>query len=196
MRAKDVYRKAKKNIHILADTIRKEGKPGHIEFPDKGLNINSAHSFEEDMNILDSQIAGSEIVGLHTVCQVKPTRKNDIMMTCVETEDNMAEKIEKCVKPIGLNILTEFSELAKEQEEVTIDLIKEVLAGKMDAIQANKEYRERLKHSLRDEKEITDYYKKYRDEHCGRVNKLLTKVETKNGRLIEIETKQTRPILL
>lgn len=196
MRAKTIYEKTKKDLDTLVNAIRTKGTPGHLDTPQKLLSVNSAHPFEDDLEVLDAQTAGAEIAGIYTLCQVKPIRKNDMQLTCVETEDNMTKRLHECLKPIGMDVLTEIAELSIEQEKVTIDLIKKFMKGEISEKEANREWHSRLKSSLRDEKEILNYFKKYRDSNCGIPNKLLTKVETRHGRLIEIEEKETRPVRL
>lgn len=196
MRAKDIYNKNIKDIRILADAIRFQGRPGHVETRSKDYQINSAQVWEDDIDIADTQTIGGEIAGIHTLCQVKPIRKDDIKMTCVEIEDNKANELRACLRPIGLDILNELAGLAREQEEVTVDLIKKFLKGEIDEKQANREYKKRLAGSLRDEKEIISYVEKYRNARCGDVHKLLTVVETRHGKLIETNERRTKPVRL
>lgn len=197
MRAKDVYEKYGRDIKILTDHMRKENKPGHMESPTRKVFVASAQTFEPDFDFLSSQVVSAEFIAQDTICQVTPVRKNDLRLTCVEMDDEeQAKKIANCVKPIALDIQKELFSLATEQEKTTLDLIYKVRKGQMTNEQAAEDMKRRLAKSYRDEDEIVKYYINYRDSHCGKVSKTLTKIETMGDKIIETETKSTKQINL
>ncbi len=95
-----------------------------------------------------------------------------------------------------MDILKELTDLSIEQESIAIEMIKKVRTGKITDEQAAKEMKTRLAKSYRDEQEILNYYQKYKDSHCGKIIKTLSKIETKRGKVVEIETKSTKQINL
>ncbi len=194
MKAIDVYEQNKRDIKIISDVIRKEGKPGHIE--NIGLFIGSAQPFEPDLEILSSQVVGGEIFGNHTACQVVPVGIRDLRLTCVQTEKNKVKHLSECVKNIGMNIMKELTNLSIEQESTVIDMIYKVRRGQITDEQAANEMKTRLAKSYHDEQEILNYYQKYKDSHCGKIIKTLSKIETKGSKVVEIETKSTEQINL
>lgn len=195
MKATDVYHKNRRDIKIITDAMRKRGVPGHITTPD-GTYIFSAQPFEPDIEILSTTVVGTEFVGAHTNCQVKPSGMRDLRMICVQTMDNKAKHLQKCIEPIGEDILFEITEIALEQDPVVKDLIYKTRNGKMSIEEASKEYNRRLATSLGHEKQMLDYYNMNRDKLCGRIDKLRTVIETKGSKVIETETQDTKTINL
>lgn len=194
MKAIDVYEQNKRDIKIISDAMRKEAKPGHIE--NIGVFIGSAQPFEPDLEILSSQVVGGEILGNHTACQVVPVGIRDLKLTCVQTEKDKVKYLSDCVKNIGFNVMEELTNLSIEQESTAIDMIRKVKRGQITDKQAANEMKTRLAKSYHDEQEILNYYQKYKDSHCGKIIKTLSKIETKGGKVVEIETKSTEHINL
>jgi hypothetical protein len=194
MKAIDVYEQNKRDIKIISDAMRKEAKPGHIE--NIGVFIGSAQPFEPDLEILSSQVVGGEILGKHTACQVVPVGTRDLKLTCIQTEKNKVKHLSDCVKSIGMDIMKELIDVSLEQESTAVDTIKKVRTGQLTNEQAAKEMKTRLAKSYRDEQEILNYYQKYKDSHCGKIIKTLSKIETKGDKVVEIETKSTEQINL
>lgn len=197
MRAKDVYEKYSRDIKILTEHMRKENKPGHMEPGTHNVFVASVQPFEPDLDFVSSQVVSAEFIALHTIYQVTPMRKNDLKLTCVEIEDeDQAKKIAACVKPITLDIQKELFNISVEQESTAIDLISKVRKGQMTNEQAAEDMKRRLSKSYRDEGEILKYYINYRDSHCGKVHKTLTKIETIGNKVVETETRNTRQVNL
>lgn len=197
MRAKDVYEKYSRDIKALTEYMRKENKPGHMESETSNIFVASAQPFEPDLDFESSQVVSAEFIAQHTICQATPMRKNDLRLTCVEIEDeDQARKIATWVKPIVLDIQKELFNMAVEQESTTIDLISKVRKGQMTNEQAAEDMKRRLSKSYRDEGEILKYYINYRDAHCGKVHKTLTKIETIGNKVVETETRSTKQINL
>jgi hypothetical protein len=197
MRAKDVYEKYSRDIKILTEHMRKEGIPGHMESETRNVFVTSVQPFEPDLDFSSSQVLGAEFVAQDTMCQVTPIRKNDLRLTCIEIEDeDQARKIADCVKPIALDIMKELFNLSVEQESVVIDLIPKVINGLMTNEQAAEDMKRRLSKSYRDEEEILKYYINYRDSHCGKIHKTLTKIETIGDKVVETEIRSTRQLNL
>ncbi len=193
MKAKDVYNRHGKEINVITEHMRKSGRPGVVDV--KGLSVHSAQPFEPGLEFLSSLTVMSEIVGLRTMCQVVAIGEKDLKLTCIETEDD-TEKLRKCISPIAEDIAKELANLAIEQETTVKEVIVKTRKGQITNEEASKEMKERLKSSYRDEEEILSHYKSYRDKHCGKVNKTLSKVEIKGGKIIETETKSSKPIEL
>lgn len=197
MKAKDVYKKYGRDIKMLTEHMRKENKPGHMESGTREVFVASVQPFESDLDFMSSQVVSAEFIAQHTICQVTPVRKNDLKLTCVEMDDEeQAKKIASCVKPITLDIQNELFNLATEQESTIIDLISKVRNGQLSNEQASEEMKKRLAKSYRDEEEIVKYYTHYRDSHCGKVHKTLTKIETIGNKVVETETRSTKQIIL
>lgn len=195
MKAKDVYELNKRDVKIISDAMRKNGTPGHVDAR-KGVFIGSSQPFEPELDFISPQVVGGEIIGNHTMCQVTPIGTRDLRLVCVQTEDNKATELSNCVNPIGENIITELANLALEQESTAIEIINKVRSGKITDEQAAREMNHRLAKSYRDEQEILNYYKKYRDEHCGKVIKTLSAIETKGSKVVETKTRSTRTVYL
>lgn len=193
MKAKDVYNRHGKDINVITEHMRKSGRPGVVDV--KGLSVHSAQPFEPGLEFLSSLTVMSEIVGLRTMCQVVPIGEKDLKLTCIETEDD-TEKLRKCTSPIAEDIAKELANLAIEQETTVKELIGNTRKGQITNEEASKVMKERLKSSYRDEEEILNHYKSYRDKHCGKINKILSKVEIKGSKIIETETKSTKSIEL
>ncbi len=197
MLAKDVFVKNKRDIKIINDAMRDTGRPGHIESPRGDVFISSSQPFEPEIDFTSSQIVGSEINGNRTMCQVIPVGKRDLKMSCIEIDSPRdVDKIKKCVSPIAKNVITELADLALEQENTVIDLIKGMQKGEISIANASKEYKNRLRSSLNDEEEVIRYYTDYRNKNCGKIDKTLSKIEVKGDKVIKTEIKRTKTIHL
>lgn len=198
MRAKYVYEKYKREIKQLADTVRKTGKPGHV-LPDKedaGLGVTSYQEFEKDIDFDSGEVISSEIAGIHTICQIKPVGMRDLRLTCVQMNKERAKEIKKCVLPEGMNMIIELSEISTEQEPTVRNIIDKVLRKQITSEEASKMIKQKLSKAIHDEESIVRHYKKYRNSKCGKVDKLLTKIETRGSKVIEIEERSTKTIEL
>lgn len=195
MKAKEVYERNERDIKIISDAMRKRGAPGHVDTR-KGAYIGSSHPFEPELDFISSQVVGGEIIGNETMCQVVPIGTRDLKLVCVQTEDNKASELSKCVGSISKDIIIELANLALEQESTVIDIIHKVRNGQMTDEQAAKEMSQRLAKSYQDEQEILNYYKRYRDEHCGKINKTLSAIETRGSKVVETKTRSTKTVYL
>lgn len=197
MLAKEIFEKYKKDIKIINDAMRYTGRPGHVESLTRDVFISSSQPFEPELDFLSSQAVGAEIVGNRTTCQVIPIGKRDLKMSCVETEyPKDVNKIKKCISPIAENVILELADLSIEQEKAVIGLIEMLHKGTISTEQASKEYKEKLKASLKDEDEIIRYYTDYKNKNCGKIGKTLSRIETREDKVIQTEIKRTKSIHL
>lgn len=185
MKATEVYNRNKDNIHVLADVMRKQGRPGHIEDP-AGVIISSFQPFEHELTKDSSTVASGEIGGIHTSCQVIPIDDKDMQMICVQTAKEQVQKIKKCVEPIAGDVLSELYDISLDYEQVLLELIPKVIKKQVSVQEAHNIMNTKLAKNLREEKEVLNYYHNYRDKKCGKINQTTTKIRVKDGKVIEV----------